>query len=245
MTLTKYLTLMPKGITATADKYAYIQEAYETVVKKLRLDPSVHPLRFTNHIKLDNFNYKGELVVSQSEIAFKQFNGFVQVDDLETDQNFGTVGTALIGNLDSADYDYTDFDQVNEYHNTVPIIYRIGTSIVCTMMDDTFFLINAYVYPYFCTTSNGQYIDRHYYNVNTMQLAYGADNLTVDPVIGVLTLMMINSKYYEDNGSLNMKDIFHKYTMDLINIINQWDKTKGNDNLDYVGQLNACDGFSG
>ncbi len=245
MTLTKYLTLIPTKITTTADKYAYIQEAYETVVKKLRLDPSVHPLRFTNHIKLDNFNFKGQIVVSESEIAFKQFNGLIQVDDLETDQDFGTIDTPLIGNLDSVDYDYTDFDEVNEYHNTVPIVYQIGTSIVCNHMDDTFFLINAYAYPYFCTTADGQYVDKHYYNVSTMNTTYGAANLTVDPVIGVLTLMMIYSKYYEDQGIINLKDVYHKYTMDLINMVNQWNNTKGNDNLDYMGQLDVCDGFSG
>lgn len=243
MTLTKYLTLLPSTLS-TADKVEYLQEAYYTAVKKLRLDPSLHPLRFTDHIKLEGFNSMAVIIGSLSQLALKEFNGIIKADDLETLQDFGTIGTASVGNLDEVDYSYTNFYETNEFHNTVPLLYQIGSSIVCDNVADCFFILNAYAYPYFCYTANDPYTDRYYYDIQTMITNFGSDNLTVDPVLGVLSLMLVHSKYRKNIGDYISESGYHKFSMDLINIHNQWKETLRNDNLDFIGQLDGSIGLS-
>lgn len=233
--LTKYLTLLPSSLS-TADKIAYTQLAYNDIIKKFRLDPSIYPVKFTGHIRLDGFTHKGTIVTSLSEVAVKEIISINNCDILDSDQDFGTPDTALFGNVLDVDYGYTDLDTVNNSQSEYPEIYQIGSSIVCTNVTECMALITCYVYPYFCTTSDGWFIDRHYYDIQTMVDTYGADNLIVDDVLLVLCSLFSIGKYYEKNGDASRKDSYYKFAEpDCINLHNQWKETVRNDNLENIG----------
>jgi len=234
-TLAQYLTLLPNSLSE-ADKIEYTQLAYEDVVKKPKLDPSIHPLKFTNHIKLDGFTFKGVMVDSLSEIAFKEIVSINNCDILDTEQDFGTVDTALFGNIEETDYGFTDFDLVNESQSTTPEIYQAASSIVCTNVSECFTLLTGYMYPYFCTTADGWYVDRHYYDIQTMVDTYTTANLIVDDVLMVLAIFQVLSRFYGKNADTNRENIYHKFgPVDLVNLHNNWKNTIGNDGYDFIG----------
>jgi len=234
-TLTKYLTLLPDSLS-DEDKIAYTQIAYNDIIKKFRLDPCILPVRFTKHIKLDGFVHKGEMVGSESEVALKEIIAINNCDVMETGQDFGTPDTPLFGDVLSVDYGYTDFDLVNDSHNTYPEIYQIGSSIVCGNVSDCFVLITGYMYPYFCTTADGWLVDKHWYDIQTMVDEYGTDDLIVDDVLLSLCSLLAIGKYYEKNGDSNRENIYHKFSaVDCVNLHNEWRETVRNDNLENVG----------
>jgi hypothetical protein len=234
-TLTKYLTLLPTSLSI-AEKIEYTQLAYNDIIKKFKLDPVILPLKFTLHTKIDGFVNKGVMVGSLSEVAIKEIISLNNCDVLSSDQDFGTPDTPLFGDILAVDYGFTDFDLVNNSQSEHPEIYQIGSSIVCTSVPECFTLLTGYMYPYFCTTSDGWLIDRHYYDIQTMVTTYGADNLIVDDVLLALCTIHAIGKYYEKNGDLNRKDIYHKFAVpDCINLFNTWKETIRNDNLENVG----------
>ena len=235
------MTLLPSVLT-TAQKIEYTQLAYNDLIKKYRLDPSIYPIKFTSHTKLDGFIYKGTIVNSLSEVAVKEIVSINNCDILDTDQDFGAVDTCLFGNVLDTDYGYTDLDTVNNSQSEYPEIYMAGSSIVCTNVTECMSLLTCYVYPYFCTTADGWFVDRHYYDIQTMVDTYGADNLIVDDLLMAMVAIHAKGMYFEKAGDLNYKDIMHKYIVqDCMNIYNTWKETAKNDNLDYIGLPDVID----
>ena len=240
LSLTKYLTLLPSSLS-DEEKIEYTQIVYNDIVKKFRLDPSIHPVKFTDHIRLDGFVHMGENVVG-SEVALKEIVSINNCDIVDTDQDFGVPDTALFGNVLETDYGFTDFDLVNESQSTYPEIYQIGSSIVCTNVSECFVLITAHMYPYFCTTDDGWQTEPHSYDIQTMYSTYGAANCNVDDVFATLCSIAAIGRYYEKNGDLNRKDVYHKFSVpDCINLYNTWKETLQNDNLDTIGQFDVIE----
>ena len=150
MLFSELLTLFNNG-GSIDEKTEYLQQAYEDVIKKLRLDMSIHPLRFTSACRLEGFNYKGKIVESNSELAFKEIVNILKVDHGIDETVEYTYDTPLFGNVNADEYGYTDFDKTNNNQLTVPEIYVRGTDLInITDVDDKdmFVLLEGYVYPY-------------------------------------------------------------------------------------------------
>jgi len=186
----------------------------------------------------------GEIVTSGSEFAVKEIQSLQIADLLEYDMELGTVGTCTVGNLESTDFGLTDFSTFNNTHATIPQVYRSGPSIACSNVDDCFFLMTCYMYPYLVYTANDMYTDQHLYNVSDMNDLHGGAALTVDPSLGVLTLCSALAQYYGDNGMLNEESTLHKFYIDIINYYNTHKEALKSDNLDYMGDLDGSVGLS-
>ena len=221
VTFRTYLdNVLPSHLT-DAEKVIYLQKAYEYVVEKIRLDISLLPIRFSKHIRLGTLSYPAVMVTSGSAIAVKQIKAYTKCTIQPVQPLIlGAIDTCLVGNLHLADYGYTDFNLVNDERAVVPSIYSSGLDISCDNTDDAFMLLQCYVYPYFLKTVNGFYVDNHSYDIATMLALYGADNLLVDDMLGVLMMLAAKQIYSKQNLLPAVESYMQKFLHILLNVHN-------------------------
>lgn len=222
----------------------YIQKGYEYVVKKLRLDPSVLPVYMTGQrVKISDFTYKANIVTTNSERAIKEIKSFV---GLEFENYIGderpALGTWTIGKIGETDYgfDATDFAAVNNEHDEWPVIYWSGTDVQVENLDNSFFLIQAFVYPYFAMhTTDDEYTSEHRYDIQWMIDEYTAANLVCDDLLSVLSLYKGIAIYYGQWEEWGKENIMDKYCLDLINAYNRYNSMKYSDSHEQIGTIEA------
>ncbi len=130
------------------EKIALLQESYEEVIQMVNLEQSIHPIKLNRAGRLDHFKFKGVIVGSGSEVAFKHIKSQLKCGIVNSYTDEYTRDTVEVGKIGDTDYGFTDFDQVNNEHKSVPQLFNNGVDIISTTFDNTFFLMTGYVYPH-------------------------------------------------------------------------------------------------
>jgi len=147
--------LVSKGIPSN-EVVSYLQKSYDYIVQSIRLNQTIVPLRFNRamkHAKYGDTSNYAKIVNSNSEQCFKEIIAPLNTNESISYTDRYTTGDVTVGKIvDSpSDYNYVDFDEVNERHTVNPSLYWIGGNIVNTLFEDTFFLAQVYTYPYLVT----------------------------------------------------------------------------------------------
>lgn len=147
ISLTKLLEQFNVDISEE-DKIKYLQEGYYNIIKKLKLEQSIHPVRLNRAGKLDGFNYKGQIVSTGSEIAFKQLKSILNCDIVQEHKEGYDTNPVEIGDPLQNNFGYENFEQVNEEQKSKVELAVEGTDLISTKFDDSFFMMTSYTYPY-------------------------------------------------------------------------------------------------
>jgi len=243
MLFTDVFSNMPSELTQL-QKVAYLQTAYEFVVKKLRLDPTVLPIMITGQrVKISGFEYKLNTVTVNSEVAIKEIKSFAGLEFTNPlDEDRYTLGAGLVGNVGDTDHGFeaVAFAAVNDTHTTSPEIYWSGTDLTCANLTSSLIVIQSFVYPYFCMhTVDDQYTVEHRYDIQWMIDGYGTTYLEIDDTLGTLTLIKALSLYYGEMQDINYENIYDKCVIDTINIYNRFNSLKYSDSYETIGTLEA------
>jgi hypothetical protein len=185
----------------------YLQDAYEYVINKLRLDIGIHHMTFDKACKIEQFNSKASLLTIESEIAFKEMPVFMRTNEVQNYTEDYVLSIPVIGEIATND--------------EVPEIFINGSEIVCINMDQCYVLALGYIYPYLVTTLNGYKIEKHYYDLQTMITAYGFDNLYIDNVLVYLCGLKIMSLISLDNGSISEASNYDYLLTQMLNTFNR------------------------
>lgn len=222
LTLEEYMSLRYfPGDLSDSEKLSYIFRGYHYVIQRIRIDLSVHPLRFQKHTRLGTFSYPGQIVGSMSEIAFKQIKKYskcIATNDYPVDQYAAT--DPIIGDISQIEYSYSDFESVNQDQSVVPAVAIVGNDIYCENVDDALIIIEGYPFPYLVKTEDEEYIDEHRYSVEWMFDSYGPENLYVEPALGVLVLFGALIKHAKDNLNLERESLLKKALTIIFNLYN-------------------------
>lgn len=160
---------------------AILQEAYEACVRKLRLFPAAVPVVLTGAAHVNGFGSPAYTLCG-SEVAFKQISSVEGVALLEEYNDAYTPASLIIGNPSGEGFGISDFYDMNDEFTTTPEIFWMDSTLVCSNLDEAFFWLTGYIYPYFVTAGD-PYVLEHRYSIQWMVDTYGADGLTVDPVL--------------------------------------------------------------
>jgi hypothetical protein len=214
MTLTALLALSARLSIAN------LQDAYESVRDKLRLPPAAFPVWVTVAFRITDT----ASLANGSEVQFKQLCTVEGATLSSDDAGEYTVADLAIGTDDPDTFfgfDEADLEAVNDEHETTPEIVWTGADVVLMNLDEAFFWITAYAYPYFVTYSTGPYDEQHWYDIETMADTYGADNLTVDPVLLYPVVCRALAIACQDQGDLaQASNLDHLWTQ-FVNTYNR------------------------
>jgi len=212
-----------------AEKIVLYQEAYSSVIQKIRLNVGLFPVLMDKAFKTDKLNSLHTIVTSGSEIAFKSLEQFVKCNLQQTIESTDyTLTGAVIGNISETDfgYDSDDFLAINEDHETAPELYVNGTDIICTNMDSAFFNVLGYRYPYPVRySSDTEYNTEYRYDIQWMIDTYGIENIEIDDLLCWFIILKTLSLFHMENGDPGESKLFNDYLMEVINLYNT------NDNL--------------
>ncbi len=194
--------------------------AYETVVKKIRLDPTAFPARLNASARVGGFANPAYLL-NGSEVAFKEVHTIDGVEfETEHDESYN-VNSLILGDDSGEGFGFADFDTLNDSHETQPIIHWAGTDIICTNLDAAFIWITGYAYPYFVTHGDPYEDDNaHSYEIPSMVALHGPDNLTVDPVLLYPVALKALALTHQDSGNLAYAATMDGMTNTLLNLYN-------------------------
>lgn len=111
---------------------SYMQDAYDMVVKKIRLDKSIHPLRLMEAGHMGGFKHPVILSPSGSKMAFKQVSAWLKCSLTQEDVPEGYIASDIVS-VDPANSNvyaalYSSSDNSTVYVN--------GTDIVPVVSDD-------------------------------------------------------------------------------------------------------------
>lgn len=160
---------------------ANLQDAYHDIAKKLRLPPAAFPVKLAKACRLNGWTDPAYLL-NGSQVALKQIHSLEGVT-LDSDYNGAyTIADLLIGNESGEGWGLPDFALLNDSHTVKPVVHWAGSDIICANLDAAFFWITGFAYPYFVSCGS-PYNGEHRYDIQWMIDTYGADMLTVDPVL--------------------------------------------------------------
>lgn len=243
-TFDKFLEVLPSHLTDD-EKIVFIQRAYKYVVKKIRLDLSNHPIRFQKHTVLGDLESPSLIVSSNSEIAVKTIKNITgcyfagsMPEDLEE------VSAPSFGNLYDTDYGYTDFDLVNDKHNSIPTVFVSNRNIHSTDVDDCMLIVQTYDYPHLLTTASGIYTDKTVYDIQTMYDTYGPENLYVSDALGTLTLLATKMLMAEDELNATVDSFTRKFLLIIINFHNRNTRTMGITAFTQIGLIDGSESLN-
>ena len=236
-------SLLPTSLTDT-QKVEVLQVAYEFVIKKLRLDPTVLPIFMSGQrVKTLGFEYMNNIITTESEVAIKEIKTFFnETITNPLDEDRYALGTWTIGDTTVAGFGFnaTAFAAVNDDQSTRPTFYWSGTDVTCTNLDPSFFLIECFVYPYFCMhTTDDQFTVEHRYDIQWMIDTYTEELLEIDDLVGILSALKALSLWFGEQGDINFENIFDKATLDIINMYNEFNSLKYSDSYEKIGNIEA------
>lgn len=126
-----FLILADRGLDQDT-AISYMQDAYDMVIKKIRLDKSMHPLRVSGAGQMGGFKYPVILSPSGSKMAFKSVTGWLKTN-LEQSE-YSDVSVEYIDSVDVTESDlYRSFYSSKENDN----INVSGNKIVNTSTSST------------------------------------------------------------------------------------------------------------
>ncbi len=197
----------------------YLQAAYESVVNKMRLHAQAFPVKLTGACRIDGFEHKAELL-NTSEIAFKHIATIDGVTLTTSMTDEYSLSTLVIGNEAGDGFGFTDFDDMNKGFETTPEIYWSGSDIVCTNLDECFFWITGYAYPYFVNAGD-PYENISSYSIESMATSHGEDGLTVDPVLTYPVVFQALSSWFLNQNDIMTASQYDEMTVKVIEIYNK------------------------
>ena len=238
---------MPTSLTEESEilakKIACLQTGYEYIAKKIRLFPALFPVHIpdSDRVALNGFVTKGILAGSNSEIAVKEIKHLLKVDyeyDYNDDRN--NIGNIYFGEGTTAEFNFDPvlFAAANDQHLTTPELHWTGDNLIVTNLSNAFFYISLYPYPYPVQHATlNPYETEYRYSIDWMVTEYGVENLIVDDLVGVLSLLEAISFFYGEELNINYENIYDKFCLDIINYYNFYGTLKTNDSWfasDYV-----------
>jgi len=168
MQLQKIIDILTRDGMTSVDTIKYLQEAYNYVVRSIRLDQTVVPVRFNSAMKIPRFGSDetyGHITYSNSEVCFKDIIATIKTNTANTICTKYESDTAIIGDISTGNYGYfinrdaegnpiyddgkvmiDDGEDITEFDNAR--LYQKDDIIVDTDNDKSFMLMQVYVYPY-------------------------------------------------------------------------------------------------
>lgn len=241
MTLTEYYALLPSDLSAS-EKISLTQKAYDDIVQKRRLHPSIHPVVISQAANIGGFENKIIVPTILSELCFKEVKHILNANIVTVLTSDRTSNTAYTNDITAMDTDYLgytqeEFEAFNDEWGITPSVYNMGTKYIVTNTDDDVMLyIAGYVYPYFALTTNGPYVDYHTYTLSNI---VDTSLYDVNPYLFAYVYFKSISLYYNDNENINLDAIFHKFMLDLMNYYNSNERLKYGDNWEVIGLLST------
>jgi len=241
MTLQEFYNLLPAILTAD-QKIELTQNAYDDIVKKIRLHTSIHPVVIDQAANIGGFEYPIIINDSLSELCFKEIKYLYFTNITTTLVSDRTTNTALTGDIETLSTEYMGFTQeefeaLNEEWSIYPTIYNMNSKYIVTNSDEPVFIYMAgYVYPHFALSDNDPYTDYHTYTLENI-----TDPTLYDVNPWLLAFVYFKAQSLYMNGKLNIMadSVQAKYVIDLINFYNQNERLKAGDNFAKIGLLST------
>jgi len=191
-----------------------LQQAYEEIVKLIRLKPSLFPIKVSRG-KVGGFAHPAYLA-NDSEICFREVRSLhnVTLTHSPSQEDFKSIDVLSLTPENNSPEGFCGAQ--SEY----PEVYFDGQEIAVTNLDEAYLFITAFAFPYFVSNGDPE-VNTHVYDIQTMVDTYGADKLTVDPVLLYVVPLKALSIYHSSLGEITSMNGCNSLCNHYMNIYNE------------------------
>jgi len=198
-----------------------LQEAYQDIIQKLKLNPALFPVNLTTAAHYNGFITKAE-TYNGSQIAIKEVRDIIGCNVSTNVSIAGSLGTLILGDISTPGYGLSNFDSLNDNHKTIPDVLWFNNILYSEETNPAFFLMDCYVYPYplLIVDGSGPFSDVMEYDIANMVSTYGAAELYFDNVLLVFIYLKSLSIIATGTGDIGRSAHYNKICTQFITMYN-------------------------